>query len=853
MTELSTRPLSTYTRWLLRHRVWVLLAFTLLFGVAALRTVRTYAALRGDLEELLPKNAPSVQALAELRERVPGIRHLGVVVELDRPEQLPQAERFLDALAERIRGYPKDMVAAVRVDAAAEKAFANTYALQIMDPEDVARLREAVEERRDWDVTRQMGLDLEDESEAPRPEIPIGELRAKYEARFGAPRKGPGASDRFVAPDGRSVVLLVQAAAHETGQAGDRALLDRVKQDVRELGFPDGSGSGMRVGYAADVAMQVEELSGLQADLTVSGAVVLLLVVGSLVWFYGSFRALPILGIPLAVGTVLAFGVVALPPLSILYLNSNTAFLGSIIVGNGINSGVILLARFQEERRSGATLVAAIDAAVRSTWKATLAAALAAATAYGSLVFTDFRGFNQFGWIGGFGMVLSWAAMYALVPLLVFYWGARLGSGRTGDTSRRASSMTRWVLEHPRWVLGITGILLAVSAVGVVRRSGDWIEYDLSKLRRRDSWEHGERYFGKRMDAALGRYLTPTVVLAETPEEARLIEDRVRALAARGEAGGLIGTVRSARTFLRPDVERSIEEARALEKVLTPRMKAELEPQDRELVETALSPAAFEPLTAEQIPSSLVLGLEERSGRIDRNVLVIPRLSEGGTWDAERLGAYARDLRNAATIDGATRPVAGPLLLSSDLARAMMLDGPRAALLSLAAVMGICVLAFRGRRRREGLGRYLPDRGSFLLSLLAIGSLLAGVLLMLGAMAWSGQRLNFSNFIALPITFGIAADYSINMLRRYQSERGEHLASGLSGTGGAVALCSATTIIGFGSLIMAQNQALFSFGLLAIIGELTCLGTAVISLPALLALHAQRAQSAPAAEALEAG
>src|SRR5690606_7130121 len=316
----------------------------------------------------------------------------------------------------------------------------------------------------------------------------------------------------------------------------DRALLDRVKQDVRELGFPDGSGSGMRVGYAADVAMQVEELSGLQADLTVSGAVVLLLVVGSLVWFYGSFRALPILGIPLAVGTVLAFGVVALPPLSILYLNSNTAFLGSIIVGNGINSGVILLARFQEERRSGATLVAAIDAAVRSTWKATLAAALAAATAYGSLVFTDFRGFNQFGWIGGFGMVLSWAAMYALVPLLVFYWGARLGSGRTGDTSRRASSMTRWVLEHPRWVLGITGILLAVSAVGVVRRSGDWIEYDLSKLRRRDSWEHGERYFGKRMDAALGRYLTPTVVLAETPEEARLIEDRVRALAARGEA-----------------------------------------------------------------------------------------------------------------------------------------------------------------------------------------------------------------------------------------------------------------------------------------------------------------------------
>src|SRR5690606_13925247 len=141
-------------------------------------------------------------------------------------------------------------------------------------------------------------------------------------------------------------------------------------------------------------------------------------------------------------------------------------------------------------------------------------------------------------------------------------------------------------------------------------------------------------------------------------------------------------------------------------------MKAELAPQDRELVEKALSPAAFEPLTAEKIPSSLVLGLAERSGRIDRNVLVIPRLTAGGTWAAERLGAYARALRTAAAIDGGSRPVAGPLLLSSDLARAMMLDGPRAALSSFAAVVVICWLAFRGQTSRVGIARYLLNRAS---------------------------------------------------------------------------------------------------------------------------------------------
>ena len=51
-------------------------------------------------------------------------------------------------------------------------------------------------------------------------------------------------------------------------------------------------------------------------------------------------------------------------------------------------------------------------------------------------------------------------------------------------------------------------------------------------------------------------------------------------------------------------------------------------------------------------------------------------------------------------------------------------------------------------------------------------------------------------------------------------------------TGGAVALCSLTTIIGYSSLLLAENRALFLFGLLAVLGEVACLTTAVIVMPA---------------------
>ena len=55
-------------------------------------------------------------------------------------------------------------------------------------------------------------------------------------------------------------------------------------------------------------------------------------------------------------------------------------------------------------------------------------------------------------------------------------------------------------------------------------------------------------------------------------------------------------------------------------------------------------------------------------------------------------------------------------------------------------------------------------------------------------------------------------------------------------TGGAVTLCSMTTMIGYGALLVAANRALISFGQLAMLGEITCLTTAVAFFPALVRL-----------------
>src|SRR5207244_4813422 len=117
-------------------------------------------------------------------------------------------------------------------------------------------------------------------------------------------------------------------------------------------------------------------------DLVISSALVLAAVSLVLVLYYRTLRAIPLLVFPLFTGVAATF---AVSRGVIHYLNPNTAFLGSIIVGNGINAGIILLARYLEERRHGRSVADAIPIALRSTWLATFAASAAAAASYASL------------------------------------------------------------------------------------------------------------------------------------------------------------------------------------------------------------------------------------------------------------------------------------------------------------------------------------------------------------------------------------------------------------------------------------------------------------------------------------
>jgi predicted RND superfamily exporter protein len=116
---------------------------------------------------------------------------------------------------------------------------------------------------------------------------------------------------------------------------------------------------------------------------------------------------------------------------------------------------------------------------------------------------------------------------------------------------------------------------------------------------------------------------------------------------------------------------------------------------------------------------------------------------------------------------------------------------------------------------------------------IALGSLLIGLAWLIAVLSLKSIKLNFLNFVALPISIGVGADYALNMAGRRERDPQTDVRKIVIKTGGAVILCSLTTMLGYLALMLSINRAVRSFGLVAAVGEVTTLMAAILGLPAL--------------------
>lgn len=821
-----------------------------------------------DLRELLPSDSPGLKAFEHQLGRVGGGATLLVIAES--PDRKAN-EKFVDDLSVRLDAMVaaqkkkggRQLIAYVESGSKDVHRFFEANKWLYADQKDLESAYDTLDEQ----IAIRSGMveDLgDDEDDTPstatphpassptpgpsststpaappkpapkkKPALGLDEYRARWEAKAREHDDFP--SGYFETTDGTMIGVRIVSSTTGMGDAAGDSLLARVDRLVQDM-HPTSYQPQMRVGYAGDIPNVAAEKESIVSEAAWASGIAFVVIIAGVVWFYRSPWSLVVIALPalLGVGAAYAFAYFRFG-----YVNTTGMFLGAIILGNGINYPIVLLSRYREFRARGQDAATARREAVQNALRAELVGACVASIAYGSLTVTQFRGFSQFGWIGFVGMLLVWVSMIPCVPALivVIEWiQSKLPTWLRDPPPRLRADGSRGLLsglvaratERAPWVfLALASAVTLVAAWKIPGFLRDPWEYDFDRLGSRSSKQGGagewsnkaEKVFGGKMNVA------GALMLADTPEQVPLVKAQILANDAADPQGKLIAEIATVYDLLpgTPDEQKKkLEVLARIRDRLTPAVLDGLPDDERARVEDLKPPETLHVLGPKDLPALLRRRFEENDGRVG-TVFYVKYKNDVSLSDGHNLLRIAKSTDNVRLPDGTVVQTASRSTIFAEMIRSMERDGPRATLLSLAMVTLVVLLATRNLRG----------------ALAVLAALTMGVTWLVGGAALFGEKLNYVNFITLPITFGIGCEYPFNVYDRSRLLGGD-VTEAVKRVGGAVALCSFTTMVGYGSLLFADFQALQSFGRLAVSGEVACLTGALLMLPALLHVIGRR-------------
>lgn len=811
------------TRASLHHPALFLIGAAVLFWGSALLTVRLFGDIRSSFQELLPADMPSVRNIEELSRRVGGDGSVLVLVQSnDGQTGLPKAQALARKLVDDYLALGPGVIRSIEWNVRDTEAwYADHWPLFLSLPkltEARDALAKAVAEQKRRANPLSLGLD---EDDSPREPLRVAkELEPWLDEKEPLPRAQVEKSfDRYrdgmlVNPDGKSVTLNIRPTGTSLGVDEARALVERMR-GVAEKHRAEMDRDHLYVGFGGSFPLFVAEYSSIIGDVRNTLLLTLGLVLLSLFLFFRDLRSTLSLGMAVFTAVNVTF---ALADLLIGHLNSVTAFLGAIVLGNGINYGIIYLARVAQLRRAGVGLEPACLSGAQAAWRATLLASAATSVSFGILVLAANRGFRHFGIIGGIGMLSCWAFTFLLVPaLLAAFEKLRPVKAAPGKAASPSVPLwMEWLFGHSTEILVGFAALTLVAGVLFLHALPVTIERNLKNLGNEPRGHDVLVRDHERASDGLGKSISGAIALLNSPDEAEAFCAVVRRRMEKPRYARVIQGCETLRAVFPGDQPQKLEVIHAIARRLSDAVVDSLRESERERARTIRSELQAQvPLTLDQVPATLLDRFRERDGSIGR-LAVITASPNAQLEEAPRLEAFVEGVRNI-PVAQRTVDATGENVIFSDLLENIEREGPLTTGLSL---LGLCLLVAVFLRNARASAE-------------VILSLVCGVVLMAGVATLMHLRINFLNFVVYPITFGIAVDYGANVVLRAQ-ERGGRVLQALVEVGPAVILCSWTTIIGYGSLVIASNRALRSFGWYALLGEVACLCTALVMLPALL-------------------
>ena len=687
--------------------------------------------------------------------------------------------------------------------------------------------------------------------------------RSPWGALFSVGGDSAGAG-YFLSDDQRLLFILAEPASESGSFTGDRAAIDGVRATVARLQgeFPD-----VHVGVTGKPALSNDEMTAAFDD---SRRATYLAFGLTLALLLAAFLRV---GKPLIMLAVLSLSLcwaIGAATLVIGHLSLFSVMFISIVIGIGIDYGLYFLFRYEEELFLGRNLQEALEITAARTGPGMLLGAVTAAATFYVLMLTDFRGVQELGFISGTAILLAWTATMTVFPATLALVDRRHAARPRGSVPRAIAlesvhvPLVDRVTGHPRTVLVVAAAVTLVSTLAV-----GWVGFDYNLLNLQAEGTESVTWEQKIL-ATSGRSGFAALSSAATLDELHRRQQAFRRLETVSEVDSalllipdqqsekqkiiadfapIVGPVRVNRP-MRLELEPLIGALETLDRRLRV-ASGEAPPGDtqRELARTAEDIGRLVQRLRRTDPETATASLELLQRQIYRDFRtsfqrlqanLFPRavgladvppeirrkfISADGRfllqihpavdiWDRDGAARFVADLRSV------DPEVTGTPIITHEAILLMERAYKQGTVYAIVVVSALTALVLRRVRQ----------------TLLALLPLALGLVWTAGLMYLFDLKFNLGNVFGLPLILGAAAEYGLNILMRYIEGREHGGPLVARSTLMAVLVSGLTTVVGFGSLMLAHHRGIYGLGLLLSLGTVASLVAALVVLPVLLRL-----------------
>ncbi len=609
-------------------------------------------------------------------------------------------------------------------------------------------------------------------------------------------------------------------------------------------------------GMPAHVLTQTETIYS-----DVAGAGIASVFIVSIVLLIG-FRSIKktIIGvIPTLIGLIISLGLITIINGKLNLISSS--FL-AVLFGIGIDFGIYLIQRTEEELGNGLSQNDAIYKSVVLTSRSIISGGITTSLAFFALYFSSFQGYKELGMAAGIGLIVVMITTFLMMPALLMLIPIEPRDYHIKETVIEAVK-----LERSKVHLVIIGVGVLITIASIIAATRLKMDYNILKMmpsssestiyqHRMENESDYKMSFAMITDKNLDKLTEitdkvkklPTVskvdslaalIPADQEEKIKIIKKfkpllgnfRITLKENNQTAADYIAVLDQMSTFFEEAQEKAfaggqtklVEQIESLMKNMdTVKNKLSQDKNGIELVRTKkfekelflnfekgtqLVRESFNPtkITEETFPKEIINRFKSPQGTYV--AMVSPK---GSIWDIDFLDKFVNDLKKI------TPNVTGFPITHRVYVRMAASAILWAMALSFTVILILLIIDFR---RVNGV-------------LLALMPLIIGMLWLQLVLFIFNIDYNVANIGGLPLLLGLGIVYGLRIVHRWREDPTITAFAAVRTTGKGLAFAALAIMVGLFSIIPARHKGVSSFGMMLFIGIICCMFAALIVLPA---------------------